>query len=463
MNTERKLLCLPIELYKREMLPKLYLGINAAQKGYQVLLGFTDDPVFDHVKDGFYLYKDHAYCSIDRLTKQKSKNMFIGALDEEGLIYDEKTYATTRGAKELLDSVDAVFLWGENQFNLVQKISDKKDNKYIVGSPKFDLYKKLKRNIKNSNNKISILVNTRFVYSNGLKGEAELIEVLKNLGYIKNSADEQNIKIKIQDDIKIFNEFDFFINKISVNPLFDIVIRPHPAENLNFYKKYEKLSSNIKVDNESPMLKQILESDFIVHDGCTTAIEARALGVPVFGLRPDNLLNPYDAYANSYSFNFKSADSLLDFIISNDSQSWFDIMPEIDELARKRISNWNGHKSAVDEIIQFLDTLPINKQDIFSLNGKSIKIKFKNFNYKLLYIMSNFYGFGFIFKKILGDRKIEKFISDYYMGISKFSDKSTKQFNEDLEYLCDLMLCQKPNIIQVSQRSYLLYYNDVSV
>ena len=96
-----------------------------------------------------------------------------------------------------------------------------------------------------------------------------------------------------------------------------VVIRPHPAEDDSVYNKIADTFPNITVNYKDELYAQILSSDCVIHDACTTGIEAAAFGIPVLGLRPKLSGESYNDFANQFSYNFLSARQLYDFICTN--------------------------------------------------------------------------------------------------------------------------------------------------
>ena len=68
------------------------------------------------------------------------------------------------------------------------------------------------------------------------------------------------------------------------------------------------------IDRSQDLREQIIWADYVIHDGCTTAIEAKYLGKKVLGLRPS--LSPpfYDNFANQFSENYDTAESIINAI-----------------------------------------------------------------------------------------------------------------------------------------------------
>ena len=59
-----------------------------------------------------------------------------------------------------------------------------------------------------------------------------------------------------------------------------IVIRPHPSEEHRIYHELAARCSRVVVENEGNVLPWLLACELLVHNGCTTAAEAYAMGVP---------------------------------------------------------------------------------------------------------------------------------------------------------------------------------------
>jgi hypothetical protein len=58
------------------------------------------------------------------------------------------------------------------------------------------------------------------------------------------------------------------------------VIRPHPSENHDIYKEFVARYQNVKIDNSGNIIPWLLACKAMVHNGCTTGVEAYLLRVP---------------------------------------------------------------------------------------------------------------------------------------------------------------------------------------
>jgi hypothetical protein len=69
-------------------------------------------------------------------------------------------------------------------------------------------------------------------------------------------------------------------------PDYKIVLRPHPSENLTFYRQAFSRIENIMVRRDKSVLNWIRSANLVIHSNCTTGIEAVLAGRPVLNLLP---------------------------------------------------------------------------------------------------------------------------------------------------------------------------------
>jgi hypothetical protein len=65
-----------------------------------------------------------------------------------------------------------------------------------------------------------------------------------------------------------------------------IVIRPHPSESQDTWREVAAGLSNVRVIHEGNVVPWLLAAHMVLHNGCTTAIEAYMLGVPAIAYQP---------------------------------------------------------------------------------------------------------------------------------------------------------------------------------
>lgn len=377
-----KSLYLPVEIYKREFIEKLFLGLIAVNRGYRVIIGEANNAIFKKAGSGILLHKDHANWSENLLKSAKKRGMQICALDEEGLIIgDTDLYKSSRVSDWALGNLDALFCWGDYQKKIISEVGAV-NNIYVVGSPKIDIAKLHKENYSHKANaeKIKhILINTRFTYNNGVYGDYE-IDNLIHLGVIKSYSDIANYNKMYANDERIFAEFCKLINLLSKNPDIVVTIRPHPLEWQQTYVNLVADKKNVFVDSSKDLRHQISESDFIIHDGCTTAIEASAMGKVVLGLRPAGLNPAYDDFANKFSINFNTAEDVNEFIANS-----FDCSMDAKYIndAQHYINNWGDNKYSCDKIMDVIDLISEGANSNIKYHAPYI-LNYKMLIYKIL-------------------------------------------------------------------------------
>jgi hypothetical protein len=102
-------------------------------------------------------------------------------------------------------------------------------------------------------------------------------------------------------------------------PDHSIVIRPHPLENHDVWHELARPHNNVEVIYEGNVLAWLKAANAVIHNGCTTGIEAFIVKVPVIAYRPVRA-KAYDLdLPNSLSyecFDFEALCQTLERILS---------------------------------------------------------------------------------------------------------------------------------------------------
>ena len=75
---------------------------------------------------------------------------------------------------------------------------------------------------------------------------------------------------------------------------FDIVLRPHPEENIEAWKTFLEGIPNVHVIKNDSITPWVNNAFAVMHNGCTTAIEATVSGKPVITYKPFNQEYTFD-------------------------------------------------------------------------------------------------------------------------------------------------------------------------
>ena len=84
----------------------------------------------------------------------------------------------------------------------------------------------------------------------------------------------------------IFEDFKRLIPQIEqAFPDYTIVVRPHPGENLQIYHRIASQCERVQVTNEGNVIPWLIAAKAMIHNGCTTGVEAHVLGLPAISYR----------------------------------------------------------------------------------------------------------------------------------------------------------------------------------
>lgn len=292
-NHPQKVLALPLEVKVRDLDPRLYFGLKACEKGYTVVIGGKSavNEIATSIPT-FYMCKGATIRHIPFYKSIKTTGGVIFRMDEEGGVYgkDEEESLLFRFSESLMRSVDKVALWGEDQLSIFKNTYQDSSlfNKMVVtGHPRFDLrkkqfecvYKGLGEGVRPAK---YILVNSTFGAGNSFHGaEYDLKFLEKNCDF---DIDQFRAFYAHQKEVLVL--FVQMVNSLArKNPDIDIIYRPHPHENLDYYKDVFK-EANITINQEGSVQEWIVGAECVIHCDCTTAIEAFLFGKPVFSYMP---------------------------------------------------------------------------------------------------------------------------------------------------------------------------------
>lgn len=374
------IILIPIETTRRELLYKTYLCHMLALEGFTCYLGNKSRINFLLKKFTNYIYLDKGYHegkSDAMYSLIRSQNGLIASLDEEGAVdFSDNRTLLKRYSKELFKLVDLVFLWGQKQKEIINPDELSKSKIIVSGHPRFQLlktdyqifYNKEAESLKKKYGKF-ILFSTNMGFGNNIKGD----EFVRD-GYGKwyKQIDEIIDYDKTKLDIYIK-----FVKKFSKDYDGNIIIRPHPEENIFEYEKHFKDINNVIVSNKGSVVPWIIASQVMVHPDCTTSIESFFLGKKPISLLPktenvshitklplmiSTCINEYEEFNQAIKNNVIDKGNLdvLNDYFSFDKSSSIIIVNEICKLA-KRIKTKNKQK--------------ISSKDYLYLNFKGYKSK----------------------------------------------------------------------------------------
>jgi surface carbohydrate biosynthesis protein len=298
MNNQTKpAIYLPLEICKRELWSHAFLSTKLALEGARVYV--FESTYFDSIGwpyKGIYIGKN-CFRNPGKLVNHKfylnMKNQGVNLwfLDQEGGFFngsDRETSLANFSARfdlKILDKSDKIFCWGKWQYHYYfqQKL---KAELHITGHPNFDIYQpKYSQAFQNWDTQNTqnftefVLINTSF--SSDLSNHSKSKDLL-----IFHSQDRHNLVMDeyTQNNIRLFLML-FQVREIAQrlrDTLF--VVRPHPGENPSFYQSYLNDLPNVLVIGTGDVGSWIRKSKVVIHNRCTTGVQADIAQKPVISL-----------------------------------------------------------------------------------------------------------------------------------------------------------------------------------
>lgn len=314
---QRRIVLISIENFNREFAGKEILSKSLAEEGYLVLLAHksiirvlvANLPL----KKQIYIEKGNRYGSYRYLQKAKNNKLFIYGFDEEGLMQtDFETFLKRNHEKSTIDIFDGIFSWGPKHSDLLRKSGFKEKQVLKTGNTRFDHYinlKENKSNLDNDKNEV-ILICSRFASANPNKE-------IKSIN--DNRDGSQQYILDSKEILKLMIVLPQIIREAKIKNR--IIVRPHPSESKNLWINACKGLDNVLVTCEEPINDVLLKTKYLIHNRCTTAIEAFLMNVKVISYEPINLKsppNPNKEFTNSFAnYICKSNTELLDCLKLN--------------------------------------------------------------------------------------------------------------------------------------------------
>lgn len=363
---------IPIEVKVRELEGKTLLALEAAERGHTVLLGGKEDtrslaangtlpPGIFHNKS--ITPSDKTIALLEQLHEH---GHIVTSQDEESGLMDASfdQFANLRFSEESVSRTDKIFGWGLHDTNSLKKTYPDYNDRFIsTGSPRVDYWRnefdkyydlivkdKLPEKIKPyfliSSNFGTILNENRFW---------DILARSRKAGYFNRNKEWEEHEYKnFSYQTKLIYEFVVMIRNLSERfKDYTILVRPHPTESVDGWKKLVGEYSNVRIIREGAISGWLRNATLLIHNGCTTAVEAAAFNLPRIAYRPIPSELERDI-PNRVSYNAFSNDELVDIVykILNDEDitDHQKIEEKSKEILENRFENING-KLAVKKII----------------------------------------------------------------------------------------------------------------
>ncbi len=286
-------LILPCETRVREFDAKLLLGLIAAARGTPAIVGSkkTVDLNLSRYPAGVYVGKSVTARSRHNLALARSCGHRVALWDEEGLVWaSREVYWRTKVDGPTLNEAELLIAWGDDNAAAWREHPDYTGAPIAVcGNPRADLLKKpLQALFADEVAAIRarygrfMLINTNFSRVNHVQPRQS-----RHLKWLREQRPDDPRGGFAAHKFELFKAFIDAIPRLARTlPDIDFIIRPHPSECSHIWKKLAGSLANVQVARQGNVLSWLLASDGLIHNGCTTALEAFQLARPALAYRP---------------------------------------------------------------------------------------------------------------------------------------------------------------------------------
>jgi surface carbohydrate biosynthesis protein len=278
----------------------------------------------------------------------------IVAWDEEALVrFRPEDYYRRRLSAKAVGLVSHLFAWGEDDAESFRKFPEYPGVPiYVTGDlMRPDVRGYFDEEVADLRRRFGefILINTNFGYVNAFASRLNLIQKPKIPGGTPvngentlgmTSAFARGLSAHKQ---ALFLHFRELIPALAdAMPDYTIVARPHPAEDHRPWQEAASGRANVRVVNEKSVIPWLIAAKALVHNGCTTAVEAAVLGTPAVSYRP--------VTADAFDLELPNA-------LSDEAFSLEELLAKIRAISRGelRSSNGNAQRAILERHIASLE------------------------------------------------------------------------------------------------------------
>ena len=303
--TSPKHLLFPVETSNRELDYRLAMSVMAARGDNRIYIGLHETlmRLAGRLTGGVYLGKGairpHAYDELDDYHLLKNRGFVVVHFDTEGAIYPGaeqrwRKILYQRLDPRLMDGEDYICTWGDFQRDAYRDLKPScRDNIRTTGHPRFDLYKKKWRSYYSADAASLrarlgdfVLINTNFTHANNKMGTDFVFS--PGSGY--HPEDLESRLNTVRDWAYMNKQLSHYVRLVHrlhrVLPDLPVVVRPHPTEDPSFYRAAFQGLPSVHVLYEGPVGPWLIASRAMIHDGCTTGVEAHLSGARIINYRP---------------------------------------------------------------------------------------------------------------------------------------------------------------------------------
>lgn len=290
---------LHVEITTRELDSKLLLATIAASRGHKVIV--ANKPMLmlgvrnKFLQAGIFHTKSltPSNSKLDRHQYLVDRGFVITSIDEEGGLIDHgyEPFARQRYSSETLAQAAAVFAWGPEDADTLRLVYPEHATKiHTSGSPRADLWRSKFQPFwvkpEGAPQRPFLLVASNMGMP--VRPFHEIIRSEREAGYFQRNPDIFSLRFnRGAENFRLTHAFIQAIEHLSKHSNgFDIVLRPHPVEDVEAWRVFLHSIPNVHVVREGSITAWVNHAFAVMHNSCTTALEATVSGKPIITYLP---------------------------------------------------------------------------------------------------------------------------------------------------------------------------------
>lgn len=362
-------LILPCETRSREFDAKLLLAVMATTRGITSIVG-SKKPIdlnLHRFSSAVYVGKSLTDRSRLSLTMPKLLGHELAVWDEEGLVWaSPEVYWRTKVHGPNLSLPALLIAWGEANAAAWRDHPEYSGIPIaLAGNPRTDLLRTAFRtcfdselNVIRQRHDAFVLINTNFSRVNHFQPRQN-----RHLKWLRENKPHNPRAGFARHKWGLYQAFLSMLPElVHALPNTRFVLRPHPSEDRQVWDELAARLPNLVVDRGGNIVPWLMAADVVIHNGCTTAIEACLLECPAIAYRPlasDRYDHPLP---NGISFEVGNVSDLVDRVTAciHDRAGSFQCQledPARRQLLGRALATYNTTELASERILDALQPL----------------------------------------------------------------------------------------------------------
>ena len=295
-------LLLPVETANREFDGKLLLALKALELGYEPIIGSRTamHAVLPSLPKSIYLAKGARSGSAKIFSLLEALGHIIVAFDEEALVRLPDEAFHMKLDSETFNRARILYAWGLSNAEVWRNFHDYRGTPVLnAGNPRIDMLRpEIREYYRDDCMALKqrygpfVLLSSNFSFVNHFIPNHVRHRVAKSANKAKSDAVKSGFSTHKK---ALFEKFLALVPELAkaIAP-HALVIRPHPSENAAAWQDAAQGLANVHVLHEGSMVPWLMTAHVLIHNGCTSAVEAGVLGTPAIAYRPVRSIHDLD-------------------------------------------------------------------------------------------------------------------------------------------------------------------------